>query len=149
MSVFIDADACPVVNETIKIAKRFNLEITIICDMAHVIEKKGAKTIVVSTGADSVDFKLVNLVSPNDIVVTQDYGLAAMVLSRKGKVINQNGMIYSDGNIEQLLQSRYVAQKIRNEGGRLKGPKKRNLEQTRAFEEMFAQLCQSVAKNLL
>ena len=64
------------------------------CDTSHIFEKSGAKTITVSKGSDSVDFALVNMVKPGDVVVTQDYGLAAMCLSRRAIPISQNGMIF-------------------------------------------------------
>ena len=84
-------------------------------------------------GADSADFRIVNMLFPGDIVITQDYGLAAMALARRARVVNQNGMIYHDGNIDSLLLSRHTARKIRNAGGRLKGPSKRTPEQDAAF----------------
>ncbi|HAX74084.1 MAG TPA: hypothetical protein DCY20_11215, partial [Firmicutes bacterium] len=104
------------------------------------------QTIVVSTGADSVDFKLVNLVKPNDIVITQDYGLAAMVLSKNAYVINQNGMIYSHHNIDELLHSRHMVKKIIKSGGRVKGPKKRTKELDDQFVKGFEQLIVSITK---
>lgn len=133
MQIFIDADACPVVDIAIKQAEKFNVPCTLICDTAHVFNKAYAKTIIVEKGADSADFKLVNLIEKNDIAITQDYGLAAMCLARKAVVINQNGMIYNDKNIDELLFSRYVSKKIRNSGGHLKGPSKRTTQQDAKF----------------
>lgn len=83
MKIFIDADGCPVVRNTVKLAKQFNISCVIICDTAHRIEHDGAETIIVEQGADSVDFRLVNLIGKGDIVITQDYGLAAMCLSKQ------------------------------------------------------------------
>lgn len=91
MKILIDADGCPVVKETINIAKENKIEVMVFCDTSHIISSDYAKTVTVSKGADSVDFSLVNQVSPGDIVVTQDYGLSAMVLSKGGKPITQNG----------------------------------------------------------
>ena len=133
MKIFIDADGCPVVNETISLCKEFRKECIIICDTAHQIEREGATTITVEKGADSADFRLVNMLSKGDIAVTQDYALAAMGLSRGAKIINQNGLEYTDRNIDSLLMQRFVAKKVRNAGGRLKGPSKRTKEQTEAF----------------
>ena len=82
MRVLIDADGCPVVNETISVSRRAGAECLILCDTAHHFEREGARTLTVSKGADSVDFALVNLVQAGDVVVTQDYGLAAMCLAR-------------------------------------------------------------------
>lgn len=133
MKILIDADGCPVVDIAVKTAKDNNLECIILCDTAHIFHKDGAKTITVSKGADSVDFALVNMVQNGDIVITQDYGLAAMCLSKRAVVIHQDGMIYSDDNIEALLGFRHTAKKIRNSGGRLKGHPKRTHEQDEAF----------------
>lgn len=135
MKIFIDADGCPVVDITVRIAKAKSIGCYIICDTAHEFHKDGAETVVVEKGADSVDFKLVNLVSAGDIVVTQDYGLAAMCLARKAIPLSQNGLVFTDKNIDELLFSRYVSKKIRNAGGRLKGPSKRTAEQDEKFEK--------------
>ncbi len=142
--IFVDADGCPVVNETISIAKQFKLPCTLICDTAHEMHREGAETIIVSKGADAVDFVLVNKVQKGDIVVTQDYGLAAMVLAKQGHPIDQNGRLYTNENIDQLLFARHTAQKIRMAGGRLRGPKKRSKESNERFKENFRQLCRTI-----
>ena len=140
MRILIDADGCPVVDITVKVAKKYGCVCLILCDTSHRFEKDGAETIVVPKGADSVDFALVNLLEPGDIVVTQDYGLAALCLSRKGYPINQDGMLYSDENIDALLMSRHIAKKVRQSGGRLKGPKKRQPSQDVEFERRLESL---------
>ncbi|WMJ22805.1 YaiI/YqxD family protein [Paludicola sp. MB14-C6] len=133
--ILIDADGCPVVDITIKVAKEFSIEVMILCDTSHFFERNGATTITVSKGADSVDFKLANMIEKGDIVVTQDYGLAAMCLAKNALVLNQNGMQYTNDNIDALLLARHTAKKIRNSGGRLKGNKKRTEDQNEAFEK--------------
>ena len=133
MRLIIDADGCPVVRIAVDCAKRHGVEAVIVCDSAHFFDIDGANTITVVKGADSADFRIVNMLSPGDVVVTQDYGLAAMALARRARVINQNGMIYHDGNIDSLLLARHTARKIRSSGGRLKGPSKRTREQDDAF----------------
>ena len=140
MRILIDGDGCPVVNITIKIAKEYNLECLILCDTSHAFERSGAQTLTFSKGADSVDFALVNLVRKGDIVVTQDYGLAAMCLARCATPINQDGMEYTAGNIDALLLSRHTAKKIRNNGKHLKGPRKRTSEQDKSFEKNLIKL---------
>ena len=142
MKIFIDADGCPVVDITVRTAKKYSLECFIICDTAHEFARDGAQTVVVEKGADSVDFKLVNLVGEGDIVVTQDYGLAAMCLARKAVPLSQNGLVFTDKNIDELLFSRYVSKKIRNAGGRLKGPSKRTPEQDERFQQVLEKLIQ-------
>ena len=135
MKILIDADGCPVVDICIKSAKRHGIECLILCDTSHIFEREGAKTVTVSKGADSVDFRIVNLLERGDIVVTQDYGLAAMCLARRAVVLSQDGMEYTADNIDALLLARHTAKKIRNSGGRLKGPPKRCEEQNVAFEK--------------
>lgn len=137
MKILIDADGCPVVKQTTQIAKENNIEIVIFCDTSHIINSDYAQIITVSKGADSVDFALVNEVKSDDIVVTQDYGLAAMVLSKGGKAITQNGMIISDSNLELLLTSRYESKKARMSGAHLKGPKKRTAQNDEEFIKSF------------
>lgn len=134
MKLLIDADGCPVVDIAVGIAKKHRLECLILCDTSHVFEKEGASTLVFSKGADSVDFALVNIASSGDIVITQDYGLAAMCLSKKALVLNQDGKEYTVENIDGLLSFRHTAKKIRNAGGRLKGPSKRTPAQDEAFK---------------
>lgn len=131
--ILIDADGCPVVDETISLAKQFKVPCLILCDTSHHFKRDGAQTLVFSKGADSVDFALVNLVKSGDIVVTQDYGLAAMCLARGALPISQDGMEYTSDNIDQLLLTRHLAKKARNSGAKLKGPKKRTAQQDAAF----------------
>lgn len=140
MKILIDADGCPVVKQATQIAKENNIEVVIFCDTSHIINSDYAQIITVSKGADSVDFALVNEVKSDDIVVTQDYGLAAMVLSKGGKAITQNGMIISDSNLELLLTSRYESKKARMSGAHLKGPKKRTAQNDEEFIKSFESL---------
>lgn len=135
MRILIDGDGCPVVNGAINAARDNQMECIILCDTSHHFEREGAVTVTVSKGSDSVDYALVNMVKQGDIVVTQDYGLAAMCLARRAVPINQNGMIYNENNIDSLLLSRHTAKKIRSAGGRLRGPAKRTLEQDKSFEQ--------------
>lgn len=140
MHILIDADGCPVVDIAVHLAKEHKIECFILCDTSHVFDKDGATTLTFSKGADSVDYALVNRVSAGDIVITQDYGLAAMCLSRNAIVINQDGMEYTSGNIDALLLARHTAKKIRSSGGRLKGPPKRTALQDESFEKELARL---------
>ena len=143
MNILIDADGCPVVDITVRTARKNGIECKIICDTAHSIHREGADTIIVDKGADSADFRLVNLVSSGDIVITQDYGLAAMCLSKCAVVINQDGKRYSEENISGLLEFRAVSAKIRRSGGRTKGLSKRTAQQDKDFEESLIELISS------
>ena len=133
MRIFIDADGCPVVEETLAAARDYGILCVILCDTSHVFERPGAETVVVSKGADSVDFALVGRLRPGDVAVTQDYGLAAMCLTRGARVLHQDGMEYTADNIDGLLLARHTARKLRSGGARLKGPPRRKPEQDAAF----------------
>ncbi len=135
MKLLIDADGCPVIKIACETALKYGIECKIICDTSHLINVDGVETITVSKGADSVDFYLVNMIMKDDIAITQDYGLAAMCLAKKAYVINQNGIIVDDSNILSLLNNRYTSKKIRMQGGRLKGPSKRNKNLDMIFRE--------------
>ena len=132
-TVLIDADGCPVVDLTIRICRACSVPVLILCDTAHRIERDGAETMVFDKGADSVDFALVNRVRPGNVVITQDYGLAAMCLSRRARVLNQNGLEYTADNIDGLLEQRHHSKKLLRAGKHLKGPAKRTKEQDKGF----------------
>ena len=133
MKIFVDADGCPVTRLTADIAREYGVECIIICDTSHSIEIEFVRTVTVDKGADSADYKIANMISDGDIAVTQDYGLAAMCLGKKAKALNQNGLVYSEKNIDSLLFSRHVAKKVRNGGGRLKGPKRGHPKMTKVL----------------
>ena len=140
MKVLIDADGCPVVQETIALCKKYNIACLILCDTAHEFYRDGAQTLVFDKGADSVDYALANRISPGDIVITQDYGLAAMCLSRQATVLHQDGWQYTNQNIDGLLLIRHDARKHRAAGGRTKGPKKRTPQQNQVFSKTLESL---------
>ncbi len=142
MKILIDADGCPVVDICLETARAHSVECIIFCDTSHIFERDGARTVTVSKGADSVDFKLVGTLERGDIAVTQDYGLAAMCLAKGARALNQNGLIYSADNIDALLASRYETKKLRMAGGRIKGPSKR----THAQDEAFLKALESMLK---
>ncbi len=139
MKVLIDADGCPVRKIVEEICYEKNIELLIFCDTSHIIQSTHFKVITVDKGFDSVDYAIIKELNYNDIVVTQDYGLASLVLA-KGRAINQNGMIYNELNINMLLNSRAINQKIRKSGKYTKGPKKRTLEDDKNFIKSFLQL---------
>lgn len=147
MTIFIDADGCPVVDLTVQLASRYRVTCVILCDTSHQIQRTGVQTITVSKGADSVDFALVNRLHPGDIAVTQDYGLAAMCLARGARVLRQDGLEYTTDNIDALLLARHTAKKIRRSGGRLHGNKKRSKQEDQDFEQALIALLTGVKTN--
>lgn len=143
IKILVDADACPVKGIVVKVARAYGISVTMLIDTSHELHDGYSTVITVDTQRDSVDFALVSRVEPDDIVVTQDYGLAAMVLGKKGRAINQNGLVYTDDNIDGLLMDRHIGQKIRRAGGRTKGPAKRTKADDEKFEAAFTRLVES------
>lgn len=138
MTVYVDADGCPVVGLTVRLCQKANVPCVLLCDTAHEMYRDGAQVLVVDKGADSVDFALVNRVHPGDGVITQDYGLASMCMAKGAWVLHQDGWAYTQDNIGALLFQRHEAKKYRMAGGRLKGPAKRTAEQDQAFERALS-----------
>ncbi len=126
ISVFIDADACPVVDIAVFVSSQYEIKPFLFCDTSHLIEREA----------------IVNAVSKFDIVVTQDYGLAAMCLAKGAFVLNQNGKEFTDENIDQMLFFRHENAKFRRAGGKTKGPKKRTEKNNLDFEIKFRQICE-------
>ena len=140
MKILIDADACPVKELAVKEAKKRNIEVVMVCDTSHILNDGYSKTITVDKSADSADMKLVNIAEKGDIVVTQDFGVAAMALSKGVYAINQNGMEYTQENIDRLLFERHLSAKVRRSGGKHKTAKKRTKQDNINFQESFIKL---------
>lgn len=142
MHIFIDADACPVVGIVEKIAKKYGLPVTLLCDTNHVLYSNYSEVIVVGAGADAVDYKLISICHKGDIVVSQDYGVAAMALGKGAYAIHQSGKWYTNDNIDQMLMERHLNKKARRKSHKnhLKGPRKRTEEDDMRFAQSFERL---------
>ena len=139
MKIFVDADACPVVDIVEDIASEYKLEVTLLCDTNHVLMSDYSEVIVVGAGADAVDYKLISICHRGDIVVTQDYGVAAMALGKGAFAIHQSGKWYTNENIDQMLMERHLNKKARRASSKnhIKGPRKRTDEDDQRFAESF------------
>ena len=142
MHIFIDADACPVIGIVEKTAKKYNIPVTLLCDTNHVLYSDYSEVIVVGAGADAVDYKLISICHKGDIVVSQDYGVAAMALGKGAYAIHQSGKWYTNDNIDQMLMERHLNKKARRKSykNHLKGPKKRTEEDDMRFSQSFERL---------
>lgn len=142
MQVLVDADACPVIGIVEQIAKKYNIPVTLLCDTNHVLQSDYGEVITVGAGSDAVDFKLVSICHKGDIVVTQDYGVAAMILAKGAYGIHQSGKWYTNDNIDQMLMERHLNKKARRSSSKnhMKGPKKRTEEDDERFTEFFEKL---------
>lgn len=140
MQILVDADACPVKQIIVRLAKEKKIPVTMLIDTSHELNDGYSTIITVDKQADSVDFALMGLLKREDIVVTQDYGLAAMVIGKGARAVNQNGLVFTDMNMDKLLMERHIGGKIRRGGGRTKGPAKRTKDDDAHFEAVFMQL---------
>ena len=140
MNILVDADACPVKNIILKIAKEINIPVFMFIDNTHILNDGYSEVIIVDKARDSVDIALINRTKEFDIVVTQDYGVAAMALGKGAYALNQNGLIYDKDNIDQLLFERHLSQKVRRCGGRTTGPRKRVKENDEKFEKSLRKI---------
>lgn len=146
MKIFVDADACPVVRIVETVAKRREIPVTLLCDTNHLLASDYSEVITIGAGADAVDFALINLCSRGDVVVSQDYGVAALALGKGAYAIHQSGREYTQENIDLLLMERHMAKKARMSKARnhLKGPAKRTREDDERFEAAFEALLERI-----
>ncbi len=144
--ILIDADACPVVRAAEEVARRFHLPVMLLCDEHHILHSEYGEVRVVSSGADAVDIALMNLCKRGDVVITQDYGVAAMALGRGAYAMHHSGREYTNDNIDQMLMERHLAKKARRASAKhhLRGPAKFTEENRAAFADAFARLLESV-----
>lgn len=142
MKIYVDADACPVVSIVEQAAKENSISVMLLCDTNHVLRSEYSEVKIIGAGTDAVDFALVNLCGKHDIVVTQDYGVAAMALGKGAYAIHQSGKWYTNENIDQMLMERHLHKKARRTSGKnhLKGPKKRTAKDDIQFRQSFEKL---------
>lgn len=138
MKLIVDGDGCPQNARRIceEYASYYNIDMVVVSSYDHNMQGE-FKTIIVDKGKDSADFRVIELACKDDIVITQDYGLASLLLSKTFAVLNPVGFEYTDSNIDKLLMNRYLGQKTRRSGGRTKGPKKRKASDDVQFEEIL------------
>lgn len=144
----MDADACPVTRIVERIADVHSVPVTLLCDTNHVLNSEYSEVRIIGAGADAVDIALINLCHCGDIVVTQDYGVAALALGKGARAIHQSGRWYTDENIDGLLMERHLAKKARQSSKHhLKGPAKRTEEDDRRFAESFEKMLLEAIKS--
>ncbi|ADK16735.1 hypothetical protein WX45_00367 [Clostridium ljungdahlii DSM 13528] len=140
MKILVDADACPGKSIIEKVARENNVEVIMYCDINHVLNSNYSIIKYVDGGFQSVDMVLINKVESGDIVISQDYGVAAMALGKKAYAINPKGYIYDDNNMDQLLFERHISSKIRRSGGKTFNPKKRTKQDDERLEKNLLKL---------
>lgn len=146
MHIYVDADACPVVGIVESLAEKYNIPVTLLCDTNHIIHSDYSEVITVGAGADAVDYKLINICHKGDIVVSQDYGVAAMALVKGAYAIHQSGTWYTDENIDRMLMERHLNKKARRASHKnhISGPRKRTDADDEHFAQSFEKMIQTV-----
>lgn len=142
MKIVVDADACPVIQIIEKTARKYGIGVILLCDTNHVLKSDYSEIKVIGAGTDAVDFALVGICRKGDIVVTQDYGVAAMILGKGAYGIHHNGKWYTNENIDRMLMERHLAKKARRAKTKnhLKGPAKRTEKDDAYFENSLERL---------
>lgn len=140
MKILVDADACPktVLQTCLRMGGQFSVPVWTVASFNHNIISD--HHVVVGSASQEADIKVINLTEAGDIIITQDWGLAAMVLGKKAVCISPHGREYRPDKIEFLLEEREVKAKLRRGGGRTKGPKKREAQDDQHFEETLARV---------
>ncbi len=135
MKVIVDADACPkaVLQICLKLGRKYNIPVWTVASFNHNI--KSDHHVVVGNDSQEADIKVINLAEKSDIVVTQDWGLAAMVVGMQARCLSPDGREYRPEDMDFLLEEREIKAKYRRSGGRTKGPKKRTAENDLAFSK--------------
>ena len=137
MDIFVDADACPVKEIIVGLAKKYNKKVYMFLDVSHSYEDGYSTVLTFDKGADSVDFAIVNRIKENDVCVTQDYGLATMILAKKAYAVHQNGFEYNSSNIDQMLFERHIGKELRRAGKHGTKHKRRSKENNENFHSFF------------
>lgn len=140
MRIIIDGDGSPVKDITIELAQVHQLEVMIVTSIDHFSMKEyssNVSIIYVDKGLDSADYKIVQLIKKGDILITQDYGLASLVLPKGVRVLHHMGFEYKAETIDQLLEQRYFSAKVRRSGGHTKGPKPFTSEDKEKFKHLL------------
>ena len=142
MRIIIDADACPkqVLKTCQNAAAKYHLDIYTISSFEHNIDNN--QHVSVDTNSQEADLKIFNITSPGDLIITQDWGLAALILSKNAYCLNPAGIEYKSSKMDFLLEERELKAKLRRGGGRTKGPKKR----TSADDMRFQEILESILK---
>lgn len=140
LKIYVDADACPVKDITISIAQKAGITVVLVKSFNHFSHTEtvdGVETVYVDTGVDAADYKIMALTKKNDIIITQDYGLASLGLAKGCCVLHHKGFTYTNENIDRLLQFRHASAKERRSGKRTKGPKAMTEEDRLKFQQLL------------
>lgn len=140
MKIYVDADACPVKDIVISEAIELGIPAVLVTSISHFStaqQPEGVETIYVDNGAEAADYRIMKLARKGDMIITQDYGLASLALAKGCIVLHHKGFRYTDSNIDQLLQTRYLSAMARKSGQRTRGPKAFTEEDREKFRALL------------
>ena len=125
VKIVVDADACPVKAEIISVAERFGVDVLIVASYDHRMPPSDGRVTVVQVDRSdqSVDLYIANRIGRGDVLVTQDFGLATIGLSKGAIALSNRGQEYRDETIGFLLERRHELAKQRRGGKYSKGPR--------------------------
>lgn len=147
MKILVDGDSCPVKEAIVSIAEEKDIEVVFVVSTASYFDRGwNVKKIMVDSLPQAVDIAIINRVEAGDVVVTQDYGLASLVLGKMGKAISPRGHLFTHANIDRLIQQRHIHYEARKAGVRLKGPKKSSGKDKTRFYKNFQRLLDECLK---
>jgi uncharacterized protein YaiI (UPF0178 family) len=144
--VFVDADACPVKNEILHIANTYQIEVTFVASYSHVMtDRMGGNWIYVDANKEEVDMYITNHSKRHDIVITQDIGLASLLLGKGIVVISPRGRQFLEETIGLALNMRYLSAKERRNGHHSKGPSPFSSEDRKNFTITLEKILSNLA----
>jgi uncharacterized protein YaiI (UPF0178 family) len=145
MQILVDADACPVKDIIAEKAEEYSIRAIFFSSLAHSLERmNGVEVVTVDKEAESVDLAIANCARRQDVVVTQDYGLACLVLGREAYAISPRGNLFTAKNIDSLLLERHIGKKVRRAGGKTKGPRALSREDRERFRARLDELIKTL-----
>ncbi len=114
MILYVDADACPVKAEVIKVAERHNIKVIQVADGGlRPSRDPMVQNVIVTQGADAADDWIAENITGNDICITNDIPLAKRCLEKQAKAVKPNGKLFDEANISMALAMREINQHIR------------------------------------
>lgn len=136
LTVWVDADACPVAIKEIlfRTAERLAVETVLVANQSISVPRSNLiRRMTVRDGADIADDRIVELMQPYDVVITADIPLAARVVDKGGVAIGTRGELYDDASVHARLAARNLMEQFRAAGMETSGPKPLSQKDVQTF----------------
>jgi uncharacterized protein YaiI (UPF0178 family) len=147
LQIYVDADACPVKQEVYRVAKRYQLDVTLVANSwMRVPDERWLSLEVVGEGFDAADDWIVEHVQPHDIVITGDIPLASRCIKEGARVIGTIGKPFTDDNIGSALATRDLLSELRGAGEITAGPPPLQKRDRSRFLQHLDEVIQSIRR---